>query len=143
MENDCSVDNGTTCTGHIADYPCAWPSYVWEQTQELNIAVESRGPQPGNGGYALAQMEDMWRAANATKENMIMQWWTPQALHQLFHGTEAEFTKVNLPTPTEKCLRAREAGADRCSPEYRTDAADFRKGSCDTLTAKFIQDEDC
>ena len=139
MDNDCSVDNGTTCTGHIADYPCTWPSYVWEQTQQLGIALDSRGPQPGNGGYALAQMEDMWRAANATKENIVMQWWTPQALHQHFHGTDAEFIKVNLPTPTEECLRARETGADRCSAEYRTDAADFRKGSCDTLTASLFK----
>jgi len=138
-ENDCERDNGTTCTGHISDYPCSWPSYVWEQTQYLNISLESNGPQPGNGGYSLAQMEDIWRAANATKSDVIMQWWTPQALHQQFLGTDAEFIKVNLPTPTEECLHAREELTDRCAADYRTNSANFLKGSCDTLTASLYK----
>ncbi|CAB9513019.1 expressed unknown protein [Seminavis robusta] len=137
-KNDCSRDNGTTCTGHILDYPCSWPAFVWEQTQALNIALESNGPQPGNGGYPLQQMDDIWRAANATKNNVIMQWWTPQALHQLFHGSDAEFTKVMLPTPTEECLRAREEGGDRCAADFKT-TTNLQKGTCDTLTASLYK----
>ena len=49
-------------------------------------------------------------------------WWNPEALYQEFQGTDAEFTKVNFPTPTRECIEKWDT-VYRCSP-----APEFRVG---------------
>ena len=132
-KNNCTL-NPSTCTGHIVDYPCSSLSYVYEQTQHLDIALESNGDSPGNGGYDDVSMNEIWHAANATQSDIIMVWSAPHILVQKFHGTDAEFVKVNLPPPTEQCLEARIETVDRCDANYRTSATNLQRGSCDTLT---------
>lgn len=82
-ENDCERMNGTLCTGHIADYPCSWSSFVTQQAYHLDIALESNGPS-ANGGYSHNQLYEIWHAANATKSDVMMLWWTPEALYNKF-----------------------------------------------------------
>jgi hypothetical protein len=101
-ENDCDLFP-SNCTGHIADYPCGWTSYVTSQTHYLGIAVASSGPEPGSKGYAYDSLVEIWHAANWTKSDVIFYWWTPDALVDLFEGTDAEFTRISLPKPTQQC----------------------------------------
>lgn len=48
-ENDCDK-SPSTCTGHIADVPCDWTTYITAQKHWLKIPVKSSGPEP-SGGY--------------------------------------------------------------------------------------------
>ena len=105
-ENDCETFPNN-CTGHIADYPCGWTSYVKPITHHLNIALKSSGKEPGSNGYSYGQLVELWEAANATKSDFIMQWWIPEALYELFIGTEAEFQIVNLPPANYECFEHR------------------------------------
>ena len=53
----------------------------------LNIALESDGQEggnPGKGGYKYSQLVEMWRAANATRENLMIMFWTPESLYNEF-----------------------------------------------------------
>jgi hypothetical protein len=102
-ENDCD-QFPSSCTGHIADYPCGWTSNVVPQAHYLDIAVKSSGPEPGASGYSYESLLEIWHAANNTKSNVIMYWWTPDSLVDLYVGTDAEFTKIALPKPTQECV---------------------------------------
>jgi 7 transmembrane sweet-taste receptor of 3 GCPR len=113
-ENDCSGDRNSTCTGHIGDYPCGWNSYIYPQTYHLDIALKSNGEQSKTGAYEYQQLYDMWMAANATKNNLMMRWWSPDPLYQRFLGTDAEMFKVAMPTPSLQCLANRISVFDRC-----------------------------
>ena len=53
------------------------------------------------------QMTEAWLAANATDNNIIMNWWSPTSLKQIFQGTNYEFVEVILPTPTQDCMNHR------------------------------------
>lgn len=128
-KNDCDK-HPTTCTGHIADYPCGWMSYLKQQLHWLDIALESDGPEPGCGGYTAQQLVDMWAAANATKSDLMMQWYYPDSLFQSFLGTDSEFTRVMLPPTTQECVSARVSPNERCSSNllYQIGRA---QGDCD------------
>lgn len=117
-ENDCDL-NPTNCTGHIADFPCHWDSFVAPQLYYLNIALKSSGPEGPAGGYPYARLVEMWKAANATRSNLIMYYWTPEALYQEFAGTDAEFIRVSMPPPSQKCQEARRLETDQCSPDFK------------------------
>ena len=54
-ENDCET-NPDTCTGHIADYPCGWTSYIQPITYHLNIPLKSNGNEPGSNGYSSSSL---------------------------------------------------------------------------------------
>jgi hypothetical protein len=105
-ENDCDKWP-LNCTGHIADFPCGWSSYVAPLTYHLEIALSSSGKEAGSRGYSYEQLTGIWLAANATKSNVIMQWWTPEALVSLFSGTDAEFQPVALPPGDHECMENR------------------------------------
>ena len=81
-ENNCTL-NPFNCTGHIANYPCSWVSFVTQQTFQLDIALESNGKQP-DGGYTSSQLKQIWYAANATKSDVVMMWWSPEALYETY-----------------------------------------------------------
>ena len=81
-QNNCDL-NPSNCTGHFADFPCSWGSFVTQQTYQLDIALESNGNDM-NGGYTISQLNQIWLAANATKSDVVMMWWSPEALYQTF-----------------------------------------------------------
>lgn len=79
-QNNCTT-NPTTCTGHIFNYPCTWTSYVVPQTYHLNIALTSDTAENSTYlGYTYGQLVDGLKAANATKSDMVILWWTPEAV---------------------------------------------------------------
>jgi hypothetical protein len=106
-ENDCTIP-GKNCTGHIADYPCSWSSFMESQAYHFNIPVSSSGNQMGSRGYSHSQLKEIWRAANATRSNCMAYWWFPEALYHEFSGTDAEFFKITLPPATRECYRAKQ-----------------------------------
>jgi len=128
-QNDCAT-YPKNCTGHIVDYPFGWYSYIGPQTYHLEIALESNGEEPNSGGYSYDQMIEIWKAANATKSDVMMIWWQPDVLYQDFLDTEAEFMRVALPPPTQACSKSRIATDDRCSDDFLKRVGDS-KGACD------------
>lgn len=130
-KNDCSR-NPLNCTGHIVDYPCGWTSWVTQQTYWLDIALESDGPEPGCGGYTYSQMKELWKAANATKSNIMMYYWRPEALYETFLGSDAEFSEVTMPPATELCIESRIDPQDRCSSDPAKRAGS-PEGVCDDI----------
>lgn len=104
----------TTCTGHFADYPCDWRSPVPGQLHHLGIALD---PELDNGGYTYSQLIEIYRAANATKADVVMFWWTPQLLYSEFQLTDSAFTRVALPSASQDCIEARVDSKYHCSPD--------------------------
>ena len=128
-DNNCTA-NPTTCTGHVADFPCGWNSYMLPQIHYLDIALKSTGPEGPAGGYPYERLVEMWKAANATKSNLMMQYWSPEPLYQEFLGTEAEFISVTLPTRTQECLNSRRPLDDMCSEDEAVRVGEH-KGICE------------
>jgi hypothetical protein len=114
----------------IFSYPCGWSSYSEQIAYHLDIALESDGPEPGSGGYTYQQMMETWLAANHTKSHIAMMWWSPDTLYQSFVRTDAEFTRIMLPPPTEACDEARVSTQDRCSLNI-TKRVGAAVGACD------------
>eukprot|EP00934_Nitzschia_sp_Nitz4_P004372 Nitzschia sp. Nitz4//scaffold277_size25017//9057//13286//NITZ4_008346-RA/size25017-snap-gene-0.31-mRNA-1//1//CDS//3329545341//4362//frame0 len=112
-ENDCD-QFPDTCTGHFADFPCTWNSHMKQQAYHLGISLQSGGSD-GNGGYSYGELVQIWQAANATKSDVMMTWWTPETMYEQFVGSEAEFTQVLLPPVTDECVVARADPVYTCS----------------------------
>lgn len=91
------------CTGFFTDYPCSWTSPARGQIHHLGIALNNDYSVNG-GTYSYTQINEIWRAANATKSDVILYWYMPDGLVGSFLGTDAEFTAVGLPPPTTACL---------------------------------------
>jgi hypothetical protein len=103
-ENNCTA-YPDTCTGHLADYPCGWTASALQQSYHLNIPLRSSGPEGTLArGYPYESLVEIWKAANYTQSDVVMYWWTPDALVDMFAGTDAEFTKITLPAPTQQCI---------------------------------------
>jgi hypothetical protein len=109
--------------------PCGWVSYITQQFYHLGIAFKG-SLEEVQGGYTYSQLTQIWRAANATKSTVMMQWWKPEALYQEFLGTDAEFTRVILPPPTQICEENRIDGANRCGDDFDLKIGS-PEGSCD------------
>jgi len=130
--NNCTA-NPQNCTGHIVASTCDWTTYVDSQLHWNKIGLSSAGPEAPNNGYCHAHMVQIWRAANATKSDVFMWWWTPDLLVEEFgDSADYEFQRVTLPTPTEECLRYRgkELNEKRCSANI-DDRIGEEIGSCD------------
>jgi len=124
-ENDCET-YPDTCTGHIADFPCGWSSFVEQQTWHLNISLRSSGNEPGCRGYTYGELLGIFAAANATKSDIIFQWWTPDIVHNMYSGTDAEFQAVGMPLPTLECIENTITSVERCDED-----ASVRRGSAE------------
>lgn len=144
-ENDCDVN--PNCTGHFADFPCGWHSFSSQQLHHLNIALQSEGNEPGSRGYTQAELVEMWAAANATRSDLIIMWWSPEFVYQSYRGTDYEFLRVALQSTTKECIENRISGADRCSDNQTIRVGDPR-GACDeepqsiqkVLSARLLED---
>jgi len=130
-DNDCDTNPGN-CTGHFADYPCGWTSFVQSQTHHLDIALKSEGSEPNVGGYKYDQLTEIISAANATRSDIIFVWWSPDVVYQSYLGTPAEFHRVVLPPPTQQCIDARIRTEDRCSDNETLRIGVDPAGACDT-----------
>jgi hypothetical protein len=92
------------------------------QTHHLGMPLRSSEDEPESRGYSYSRLVEMWRAANAIKSNLMMMWWTPEALYKEFSGTDAAFQKVLLPPPTQDCVENGVSDSDRAgSPEGACD----------------------
>ena len=128
-DNDCEL-HPTSCTGHIADFPCNWDSFVQPQIKYLNIPLKSSGPEEPIGGYTYSRLVELWRAANATKSNLIMHYWTPEPLVQEFVDTDAEFIRITMPPPSQLCADSRRSEKYQCS--YNTTLLyGLEEGTCE------------
>ena len=128
-KNDCDKNNAT-CTGHIVGPSCTWSNTLDQQIYWNDLTLEPDGPLAPNGGYSYPSMIQIWRAANATKENAIFWWWAPEALVEEFHDTDASFQQVLMPQPTEVCSRSRATSQERCSDDI-TVRRGKPEGACD------------
>jgi len=138
--NNCSNNNNADlCSGHIANVPCNWNFYLEGMLYWNNIVgLEYDGPNEPNGGYSDHQLRQIWRAANATRSHIIMVWYSPDQLMEEFYGTDYEFNKVQLPTPTDVCLANRPNTADRCSANIEQRRGQ-KEGSCDRDPHKLVK----
>ncbi|KAL3927658.1 MAG: hypothetical protein SGBAC_012995 [Bacillariaceae sp.] len=141
-ENICTTGGfqNDTCTGHAVSPPCDWSTFLEGQAFWLDMALKSSGPNHVNGGYAYGEMIQIWNAANATKSHVIMHWFEPDAVVEVFRNTDAEFTRIYLPPASLQCEAERLTVADRCSvdPVVRRGS---KAGSCDNaahVTKKVI-----
>jgi hypothetical protein len=98
-----------------------WPHYLKKLEQWAGIY---------DWGYTYTQLTELWRAANATKSNLMMYWWNPEVLYQSFQGSNAEFQKVLLPPPTQECFENIIMMGLRCSQKLEERVGD-PKGLCD------------
>ena len=74
----------------------------------------------------------MWAAANATKSNILFLWWSPDLLYQTYLGTDAEFTRIGLPPPTQDCVEGRILPEQRCDLDFAKSVGDSI-GACDEV----------
>jgi len=152
-KNNCTL-NPNSCSGHIANVPCEWATYVVPQAYHLNISLESDGKgsdgnYTNNGGYNMTSLVEIWAAANATGSNVIMYWWEPDALIEKYSGTEYEFTPIYLPPTTAECEENRVSAEQRCSENFE-DQIGSPLGACQTgpgenvivTTLKECEDDD-
>ncbi|KAL3915961.1 MAG: hypothetical protein SGILL_005398 [Bacillariaceae sp.] len=128
-ENDC-VLNPTNCTGYIIGPPCTWSTNVDAQLYWNDIRLTPDGPVQPNGGYEYRNMVEIWRAANATKEAVMMWWWKPDTLVEEFFDSDASMQQILLPDATEACSRNRVDTEARCSEDIAVRRGD-PQGACD------------
>lgn len=127
--NDCTL-NPTTCTGHVVTPPCSWTSPIDAQLYWNEIVGLKRdGPLPTEGGYPDAQMMQVWKAANATNNHVIMHWYEPSPIHVEFIGTDFEFTPITFPPATVECLENRVDTQQKCSDNIEERRGN-RLGAC-------------
>mmetsp|Transcript_931 Transcript_931/g.1213 ORF Transcript_931/g.1213 Transcript_931/m.1213 type:complete len:846 (-) Transcript_931:357-2894(-) len=130
-ENEC---NARTCAGHFADLHCEWYSFSDSQFYWHNISLASAGPNAPNNGYTQAQLTEIVFAANASRSDVMFQWFQPDRLISSFSGTEMEFQRIMLPATTLECLQYRsennESSKDRCSITVE-ERRGSKAGSCD------------
>ena len=88
-----------------------------------------RVQEPGCRGYNYGELLGIFAAANATKSDVIFQWWTPDALHNMYAGTDSEFQAVGMPLPTLECIEHTVSSVDRCDPDP-TVRRGSSKGAC-------------
>lgn len=131
--NNCTL-NPTTCTGHIVTPECTWSVSLDAQLYWNDIVGLARdGPVPPVGGYSSAHIEQIYRAANATGNHIILQWYEPEPMHFEFLGDEEyEMLPVTLPLATLECLAARPDAAARCSDSFEVRRGNSSVAGCGT-----------
>ena len=72
----------------------------------------------------------MWHAANATRENLIIMWWTPEPLYQRYLGTDAEMQYIMMNPYSLECSKAKEDFLDESCEANLTDRVGPPGASC-------------
>jgi hypothetical protein len=129
-QNNCT-EFPTTCTGYMVAPVCTWSTNVDAQLYWNDIVgIKPDGPIEPNHGYGYSSMIEIWKAANATKSDVMMWWWQPDAMLALFSESEYAFQQIILPTVTDVCSKARVSAADRCDADIMVRRGD-PLGACD------------
>ncbi|KAL3912006.1 MAG: hypothetical protein SGARI_001368 [Bacillariaceae sp.] len=119
------------CTGHVANYPCGWTSGMESNIHHYNMGLDpNNGPDGSPSGYTSSQLTEMWHAANATGENLIMMWWTPEPLYQKFFNTDAEMQYIMMNPYSLECAEAKEEYLDESCEANLTDRVGPPEASC-------------
>ena len=127
-KNNCT--SNPECKGHIIAPPCTWSTFLDNQLYWNDISLQSTGREKPNNGYSYSEMVQIYKAANATKSDVIIWWWTPELLLEQFTGPSA-FQRVTFPTSTEECLKSRaNLHAKKCSEDL-TERRGDALSSCD------------
>lgn len=129
-ENNCE-EFPKTCTGYIVGPICTWSTNVEAQLYWNDIVgLNPDGPSKANKGYEYYSQIEIWRAANATKSDVMMWWWQPEALVEEFSSTDYSFQQIILPTVTDVCSEKRIGVEDRCVDDIAVRRGD-PLGACD------------
>ena len=129
-ENNCT-EFPETCTGYIVGPICTWSTNVDAQLYWNDIVgLKAGGPSEPNKGYEYSSQTEIWRAANATKSDVMMWWWNPEATVEEFSTSDWSFQQIILPTVTDVCSEARISVDDRCVEDIAVRRGD-RLGACD------------
>jgi hypothetical protein len=129
-ENNCTAFP-KTCTGYIVGPICTWSTNIDAQLYWNDIVgLKASGPSEPNKGYEYSSQIEIWRAANATKSDVMMWWWQPEATVEEFSTSDWSFQQIILPTVTDVCSEARISVHDRCVEDIAVRRGD-RLGACD------------
>ena len=129
-ENNCT-EYPETCTGYIVGPPCQYSTNIDAQLYWNDIVgLTPDGPSEPNKGYEYVNHIEIWRAANATKSDVIMWWYLPDATVEEFSDTDWSFQQIVLPTVTDACFNARIGVDDRCVDDITLRRGD-PLGACD------------
>ena len=120
------------CTGHFVNTECSWATYGEAQMYWNNIPLESRGSKYNNNGYSSSQMKQIWLAANATRNNVMIWWWYPDVLLMEFEDSDFRMQRVDLKRTSSKCLKWREENIEYCSKDVNKRLGPGPLGSCDS-----------
>ena len=137
-EGNCTI-NPKTCAGHYVNANCNWASYGDNLMHWHNISLISRGPLELNSGYEYNSMVEVWNAAIETKNNVMMWWWYPDSLVEVYENTEARLVRIDFPKTNEKCLRWRQENIEICSQEEERRRGEEPIGSCDAPVEKLTR----
>lgn len=129
-ESDCNLypDN---CTGHVVHPGCAWGTFGESQMYWNNIPLVSRGRKDNNTGYSYSHMQQIWLAANATRNNVLLWWWYPDPMLMRFEKSDFRLHRVDLKRTSRKCMTWRETNIEVCSSDVNARIGADPLGSCD------------
>jgi hypothetical protein len=88
------------------------------------------GPLSPVSGYSPAQVIQVYRAANATGNHVILHWYEPEPAYFEFQGTDYEFMAITFPPVTKECLQNRPDTDTRCSADPVIRRGNSSHGSC-------------
>ncbi|CAB9510863.1 Receptor-type guanylate cyclase gcy [Seminavis robusta] len=130
MTQDC--DANPECAGDFINIACDWTTYALQQIYHNDIALEMRGPL-ASGGYSYDEQVQIYAAANATKEAVMVLMYDTDTPYSEWLGTDAEMTRVNFAPPTQKCFDSRITSTDTCNPDATPEQLyGSPDGACDT-----------
>lgn len=129
-DGNCTL-NPTTCTGHFVNPGCSWATYGEAQMYWNDVPLVSRGSKNNNDGYSYSHMLQIWDAAVATKNNVMIWWWFPDPTIEKYTGTDSSFHRIDWKRTTEKCLRVRQDDVDVCSADVNKRLGSSPLASCD------------
>ena len=133
-DGNCTL-NPETCTGHFVNPGCSWATYGEAQMYWNEVPLSSRGTKNNNTGYSYSHMLQIWDAANATKNNVMIWWWFPDPTLEKYTGTDASFHRIDWRRSSEKCLRYRQE-IDVCSTDLQKRLGTDPIVSCDPPVEK-------
>jgi len=129
-KNNCTL-NPDTCTGLMVEPTCNYSSFTQSQIYWNDMYLESsEGTLEPYGSFSWAHQVQIWYAANATRSDVLFEWWMPDWLPQVFDDGDGAFHRVTLEQPTQVCTRNRVNNEDRCSADHLVRVGK-PEGSCD------------
>ena len=95
-------------------------------------SLTSQGPLLPNRGYDLEHIQQIYLAANATRSHVMIWWYSPDSLVELFRGTDYEMVRVGFPEVTRACGEVPLDAEALCSPHLPDRLGSEQGGACGT-----------